>query len=506
MASLEFKIPSGAAQAESSPALDKICGQAVDVYFVPPGGDTLRPDDYNSALLAPGDWLVTSWEIFGPENSELAAAGQDAGNFDDGGNLGDASDPLVFTPPLPGRYLIRLNAVVHNSDGAGGVVQAPAEAFTALYEVQDPQVVGTHGRGTSIIATNEKTEYDPQEGWSRSVERYLTAVSKIYGGRQFITATVATPGVVLGDIVTLVSSPNDLVDLWKSSGTGANSYNNYVMNVTEADLGGAGLSGPLYLTLEASVAADARSSFLMKGFFVMDTSGADVDDLVYLGPNDNTGPSLITETEATTLGLADTALRPVGHVMHAATDAESPPGMIYFDGTAEIFSTRLIAKLGLSILPTSGNPNTASKLGHWAKNTVWVDAGNSDQLMYGDAAVDSGGSSGSATLVNVDPGTNAVYNVTVNDFLIGVDCSTGIATGTHMSINLPAAALVGTGHRVIIKDSTGDCGDAAFDDDGGGIWINGSGSEEIDGALELKLNVQFASASIYCTGTGWSIY
>jgi len=502
MAYLEFNIDSAVVQ---SPALDKECGDPVGVYFVPGQNEQLVDQTAEPFVPVVGDWVVSTWEIFGPEDSGLAAFGNvvaDSGPFPVNGTLGNVADPLSFTPPLPGRYLVRL--VAHRYDqGAGGPESQPAETFSALYEVLDPQIPRA-----SIIATNEKTEYHTVEGWSRSVELYLSAVSKIYGGRQFLTATNAGGvGLAQGDVVTLVTE--NLSTLWRDAETGSSSYNNYVMNIAEADLAGSGLVGPLYLALEA-VPDSVRSSFLMKGLFVMDTSTAILGELIYLGPNDANGGSLITETEATANNIVDTNLRPVGYVMHNAAVTASPPGLIHFDGTAEVFSTRLITKLGLSIMPTTqGNPSGANPglATKWAKNTIWVDSTNSDQLMYGNAAVDSGGSSGSATYVQIDPVDDLNgYSVDVNDFLIGVNCQTGIATSAHMSINLPPVANVGTGHRIVIKDETGFCGNAAFDAAGGGIKIIASGQEVIDGEGILWLNVPFASASIYCTGTGWSIY
>lgn len=83
------------------------------------------------------------------------------------------------------------------------------------------------------------------------------------------------------------------------------------------------------------------------------------------------------------------------------------------------------------------------------------------------------------------------YTATANDDVI--ECN---ATSGAFTITLPAAAS-STGQRLYIKKT---------DASANAVTIDGNGSETIDGATTKALSSQYASYTIICNGSTWSIY
>ena len=85
------------------------------------------------------------------------------------------------------------------------------------------------------------------------------------------------------------------------------------------------------------------------------------------------------------------------------------------------------------------------------------------------------------------------YSVAATDYYIG--CTTDGA----ITINLPAVGTAGTGRVLIIKDEAGA---------GAGtnsITLDGASTETIDGSETQVISTDFASVTLVCNGTGWSI-
>ena len=85
----------------------------------------------------------------------------------------------------------------------------------------------------------------------------------------------------------------------------------------------------------------------------------------------------------------------------------------------------------------------------------------------------------------------ANYTATVNDDVIECD-----GTSTAFTVTLPAATS-STGQKLYIKK---------IDASANAITIDGNASETIDGATTKTLSSQYASYTIICNGSGWSIY
>lgn len=87
--------------------------------------------------------------------------------------------------------------------------------------------------------------------------------------------------------------------------------------------------------------------------------------------------------------------------------------------------------------------------------------------------------------------TSSPVTATGDETVIPVDATSGAIT-----VNLPAAATIGSGKRYIIKK---------IDSSTNAVTIDGNSTELIDGAQNTTLNTQYESLEIICDGTGWHI-
>ena len=84
---------------------------------------------------------------------------------------------------------------------------------------------------------------------------------------------------------------------------------------------------------------------------------------------------------------------------------------------------------------------------------------------------------------------------TANDKVIGVDTSSAVS-----SIQLPGTSGVRSGFLLIIKD----IGNSASTNN---ITITPAGSDKIDSASSIVINVDYASVSLVSDGSGqWHVY
>jgi hypothetical protein len=73
-----------------------------------------------------------------------------------------------------------------------------------------------------------------------------------------------------------------------------------------------------------------------------------------------------------------------------------------------------------------------------------------------------------------------------------------LVTAGAVTITLPSAATVGSGHVINIKDSGGNAG-------GANITVDGDGAETIDGNLTLVLVTNFEAVTVVSDGTNWVV-
>lgn len=88
--------------------------------------------------------------------------------------------------------------------------------------------------------------------------------------------------------------------------------------------------------------------------------------------------------------------------------------------------------------------------------------------------------------------SGASYSVTTSDRFVLVNKTTGSAT----QINLPANAA--QGRILTFKDAKGDC----FTNN---ITLVAAGTDRIDGASNLVLNVNFSAIDLVYSGSSWAI-
>jgi len=85
----------------------------------------------------------------------------------------------------------------------------------------------------------------------------------------------------------------------------------------------------------------------------------------------------------------------------------------------------------------------------------------------------------------------ATYTATTDDVYIGVT-----STAAARTINLPAAAVCGSGKRYVIKDESG----AANTNN---ITVDPNASETIDGATARVISTAYGSVTVVCNGANW---
>lgn len=90
--------------------------------------------------------------------------------------------------------------------------------------------------------------------------------------------------------------------------------------------------------------------------------------------------------------------------------------------------------------------------------------------------------------------TATSYIASVANYYIGVT-----DTSLAPTITLPAAATVGAGKVLVIKDESGGAGT-------NNITIDGNGSETVDGGLTFAINNNYGSVNLMCDGSNWFIW
>lgn len=92
---------------------------------------------------------------------------------------------------------------------------------------------------------------------------------------------------------------------------------------------------------------------------------------------------------------------------------------------------------------------------------------------------------------------NSNYLMSNQDYFIGVDTNTAVG---NIDIQLPLADTFANGQAVIVKDEGGSSNLKR-------IFINISGSDNIDGQDQIALDVPYSSVNIYTDGSGsWYVY
>ena len=308
---------------------DQNANQQVEVWLEDAGVEVLLAD---GDPIEAGKYTNAAWQIYGPDGPEIVLAGV-------------GSEHRTFTPPVPGRWLVRLTAQKYVTNAAAEVVLSDTvETFTALYEVQDPNILGhrdarAYGngaitRGSSIIAPNETNEYDSDEGWSRGIERYLQTVSREQGFRS--TAVVKNTGGAQIDAgyVCCADAPFNL-ERWKNADVGTEDFNNVIQKVTLATATSPHLfENPKFVALE-NIAAGDRGLVLVEGIIPFDTTAFANGDVLYIsdtGELTNTAPSTVDAAFSDyRVGVAGD-----GGLGDGSDPATLNPGSIYFHGYATL--------------------------------------------------------------------------------------------------------------------------------------------------------------------------
>jgi len=264
-----------------------------------PANPTDAFDTDASQSVGEYDLSTSSWDLFGPDGLPVQLA-PGTGNPTTGGTV---ANPQVFTPNLPGRWLVRVNAQqwVQDPNGVPGttILNPEADEFTVLFEVTDANVLGADSAehpgqdpanwstATSAIAAGETTEYDADEGWARSVERYLNTVSKSLGGRRIASGQNRSGSLV--DIGKPVTLDANTLYRWKGSDVSLEDFQNYNLQYDLIDATMASIKeAPIFLTLHDAVPNGERSYLLVDGVVPYSTNtldngaAASVGDRVYI--------------------------------------------------------------------------------------------------------------------------------------------------------------------------------------------------------------------------------
>lgn len=101
-------------------------------------------------------------------------------------------------------------------------------------------------------------------------------------------------------------------------------------------------------------------------------------------------------------------------------------------------------------------------------------------------------SSTNAAVLSARHNLTGTVQVTPTDYYLGVN------SAAPVTLNLPDAAVAGSGKTMIIKDETGQ---AATNN----ITIDGFGAQLIDGQATYVISINYESVSIVSDGTNWSI-
>ncbi len=336
-------------------------GPAVEITL--DGGDTLEVYQSVDGQSPLGRYVVdaSSWKLFGPDGPPRVLS--DAGPIEIDGV---SYNPKQFQPVTPGRWLVKVQGqlIVQETDTGLGyyVASDKISTFTALIEIEDPHVIGnvdgghletsSGSIGTSFAAPTEETEYDSDEGWSRSVERYLSTVSKGMSFRKLATGFVTDAGgIQYGELLTFVETEE--YSRWRSSLVGIDLagteryYYNYslrVRKVTAVDLQNSELLAemPIFVSL-GTADQNGRVYMMVEGCLPYDTTAAGLagEALPTIDPATGRNTRLFIQPTGVVgksrPSVADPLYfdRYVGHVVLGNTaDDTALAGSIYFHGHA----------------------------------------------------------------------------------------------------------------------------------------------------------------------------
>jgi len=319
--------------------------------------DPANPTEAFGIALGEFDLDSSSWDLFGPDGDPVQLV-PGSGNPTSSGTF---ASPQEFEPTTPGRWLVRVSAQpwIQDPNPPGNLILGDAQEFTVLFEIQDPNVIGNPNAehpgpnagdwsaGTSVIAANETIEYDVDEGWSRSVERYLNTVSKGLGGRRIATgvnqSTVGgNPIAVPTDIGRAVTFTAEAQERWLKTDASLEDFQNYVIQFEyiDATMSEAVIQeSPIFLTLHDQVGFGERSYLLVDGLIPFDTdtinggAAAAVGDRVYLS---DTGELTTDLAQIAAYPANPAKVRVVGEVVTVGSDTpviSDHPGSIWFHGS-----------------------------------------------------------------------------------------------------------------------------------------------------------------------------
>jgi hypothetical protein len=431
-------------------------GPTLDVWFTLDGViDAEYLAGVAPGLADVGKYVNLAWRFFGPDGPERELS--DSGGVPPDGTL---ANPKTFEAPTPGRYLVRLTArVLEIQNGTVGP-SATDSHFSAFVEIEDPNIIGNAdgghleyapgSRGSSYIAPTEADEFDPDEGWARSAERYFASISKQLGNRRMVTLKTQQE-VFQGDILTLQVGA---YEKWKSSIVGTDPggvesyYYNYVLDARKLTIGEVQsdlvLEAPLFVVMQHAGAGD-RVNALAEGTLPFDTTGWAADDRVYVS-----AASALTNTQPSTVDVNNRD-RLIGHTVAAGTDSANPPGSIYFHGTIPWLPTVVTGPLA----------STDDAIVRWDGTT-------------GDKIKDS------RVVLKQDEGSSSAYVRTSTDGW-SLEITTGEAapgaTSNPGSMDIsPGMRLDGDGASLNIAS-----GSTAANGNGGTVQITGGGTTNGDG-------------------------
>lgn len=445
-------------------------------------GDGSAPLEVYQDVLgesALGKYVIdgSSWKLFGPDGPARTLS-------DAGPTLIDGVEwnPKQFQAVTPGRWLVKTQGrlIVRETESGNGYMVASDDVvtFTALLEIEDPHVLGNvdggHAEtssasiGTSYTAPTEEVEYDADEGWARSAERYFSTVSKGMSFRKLASGVVtAASGVAYGGLLTVESTEE--YKQWRSSLVGIDlagtehyyyNYNLQVRPVVAADLAdeAALMEMPIFVSL-GTAARNGRVYMMVEGCLPFDTSA-----IATIDPSTSRNTRLFIQVDGTlgpdrpsTVGAYFD--RYVGHVLSGnLPDDSTIPGGIYFHGHTTWLPGVLHGPLSTTddaIVRWDGTTgelvkNSAVKVEHYDDSPPT----NITEL-YTDIAV--------ARLTTVDHAT------------------VGSPAGTQLHVSTEASASRTAGSVLVKPGDTGLVGSAASSFLSGGDGVDTSGDVTITG-------------------------
>lgn len=285
-----------------------------------------------SVSLTTGSWSSYSisaptdgWRLFGPLGSTDTLSGSSS-----------TLEDKVFTPTKAGRYLVMLLATIDGEQ----------VRLTALYEVQSAYLP------ESVLAPQERDESSTTTGWARSIQGLAASTARMLGGRSVLAVYMSGSSVVTGSLLKLTGGYRRIAGVGAGTDAALSQVTGTVITGLAASATSISDSEILVLAL-SDIDEGAIGQCVLRGVVPFDTSGAAVDDSVFLSDDG-------------TLSLsAGTTSRIVGRVLSvgAATLADSPDiGSILFNGEVQ---TTAAQSSGNSFDPMRINALTEFVLSDW---------------------------------------------------------------------------------------------------------------------------------------------